>query len=192
METFEALPDLTATAGHIRNVQATLDRLNAVRDESWAQLLTSTARLYRAGALDLEDLAVLSDEMKENYGAGYSKLWAAVMPIAVPKLKGRVRGMVRNRPNGPHGTWVGTFPIGDGAAPVIGTSVVYVLFDDRNEPVYVGSTLTFRVRMAEHRKTKGRLSRWIAYPCRDREHAYEMEVDLLRQHKPRMNRKVGR
>lgn len=192
MENFKAIEALSATAGHIASVQTTLERLAAVRDDAWAQMLAATARLYREGALGLEDLAVLAEELKASYGPGHSKVWNATMPMKLQRLQGLVRDRARFEPNGPNGSWLGTFPIGHAPAPMLGVSIVYVLFDATNEPAYVGSTATFRIRMAEHRKTKPGITRWAAYPCRDREHAYEMEVELLRQHKPRMNKKVGR
>lgn len=35
-------------------------------------------------------------------------------------------------------------------------------------------------------------ARWLAYPCADREAAYVLEGQLLRERKPYLNRRVGR
>lgn len=186
METFGSIPELAATAHHITTVQAKLDQLAKVKDDSWTQLLTATARLYHTGALGTDDLARLSGEMRTSYGTGYTKLWETHVPVAL----GALRYMATQLPNGPAGSWQGTFPLTHNAVtPPRGTSVVYVIFNAQNEPVYVGSTHAFRERMRRHRKDKGAsMHSWTAYPCRDRAHAYEMERDLLRQYKLRLNR----
>lgn len=192
MPIFRSFEALAATAGHIETVQATLDRLTSVKLDAWEQLLASAARLYRAGEISPEQLLDLHNEMRDSFGTGYSKVWNAIAPIPHNKLAHVVERRRRDKPNGPLGSWFGTFPLFTQPTPPEGVCVVYVLFDDTNEPVYVGSTQNFRLRMADHRANKPRLASWTAYPCRDREHAYQLEVELLRQHKPRMNRKRGR
>jgi len=192
VKSFLDRPELQASASHVQAVQRTLDRLHEVREQSWAQLLAEVSRLYRAGELDVEDLLVLAAEMKQSYGPGYTKAWDRSAPVAALKIRHKVDEARRNRPNAAHGSWSGTLPILDQAAPPPGQSVVYVLFDECNNPVYVGSTETFRDRINDHRKEKGGLASWTAFPCRDREHAFDLEVSLLRQYKPRLNKKVGR
>lgn len=192
MPAFRRIGRLAATAGHIDTVQATLDRLNAVKRESWEQLLTTVSRMYRAGELTPEELLELQLEMRSSFGTGYGKVWDSVMPVPCQKVRHIVERRRRNTPNGPLGSWFGTFPIETQPAPTQGESVVYVLFDEYNEPCYVGSTEVFRTRMADHRASKPGLRSWTAYPCRDRDHAYELEVQLLNEHKPRMNKRRGR
>jgi predicted GIY-YIG superfamily endonuclease len=68
---------------------------------------------------------------------------------------------------------------------------VYVLFDAAGEPCYIGSTQNFRERARVHR-TGIAYERWVAYPCTDREAAYELETRLLKEHKPYRNKKRGR
>jgi hypothetical protein len=57
-------------------------------------------------------------------------------------------------------------------------------------PCYVGSTEQFSVRLGQH--TEKPWESWLAYPCDSREAAYVLEVKLLTEHKPYLNRKVGR
>lgn len=192
MDTYLALNPLAATAGHVVTVQEKINRLNVVKEESWIQLLTSASRLYRAGDIGADELLAMGLEMRDSFGLGFTRVWNAHAPIRYGKLRSIVDRQKRDAPNGPLGSWAGTFPLFDQPRPPYGVSVVYVLFDETNNPCYVGSTETFRSRMVEHRSQKPGLRSWAAYPCRDREHAYQLEVDLLHQHKPRMNKRRGR
>ncbi len=96
-------------------------------------------------------------------------------------------------PNGPAGSWFGECPLNDGEPlPPKWTCVVYVLFDHENVPCYVGSTNQFRQRVKRHAYDGKRFVRWVAYPCADREAAFDLEVKLLAEHKPYLNVKAGR
>lgn len=188
MEAFLELEELHATARHIELVSAKLEKLTRAHADSWSQVLTAAARMYNNEQLTEAHLVRFFDDMKANYGPGFTAVWNAHMPIPAS----RVPWCRRDVPNGPLGSWVGEIPVGEGPCPPAGVAVVYVLFDGANEPVYVGSTDDFRGRMGQHRKSKPEAVRWTAYRCRDREHAYEVEVQLLRQHMPRMNKRAGR
>lgn len=198
MKTFQLFPEFSATAGHIAVLQAKLDQLQTVKADSWEQLILAVSRRHQAGGLSLDELYELCVEMQQSYGPGFTKIWNRLAPMAYSRLRAvvyenRRREVLKwdTRPNGPNGSWFGRFPL-EMPYPRVGVAVVYVLFDETNEPCYVGSTEEFRVRMNAHLKEKLGLAAWVAYPCRDREHAYELEVDLLHQHKPRMNKKAGR
>lgn len=189
MMLYKMFPTLAATAGHIDAVQAKLDQLTRVKDESWVQLLTATSRLFRDGVLSTSDLLRLAHEMRDSYGGGYRRIWDECMPISLGKLPHVVAQEKRDQPNGSNGSWYGTFPLDDQATPPVGVSVVYVLLDAENSPVYVGSTHSFRARMRAHRPSKRSIMHaWAAYPCRDRDHAYQLERELLGQYKLRLNR----
>lgn len=102
-------------------------------------------------------------------------------------------GAQRAPPNGPEGTYVGVAPLpGDDVAPLEGTPVVYVLFDEDNEPCYVGSTQNLRARLNAHLTNGKQFVRWQAYPCASREDAYVLEERLLVERMPRLNRRRGR
>jgi len=195
MEEFLRYPELAATAGHLAVVQRKLDLLNRAKQDAWAQVLTATARLYAAGDLRADDLVRLLDEMRTWYGPGFSKTWDRVFtgPVAaksVRHLAGRERRLRRDEAIR---TWEGTFPLDGQLVPGAGVPVVYVLFDELNEPVYVGSTECFWTRMSGHHiRREHRIDFWVAYRCNDREHAYEVEERLLAEHKPRLNKRTTR
>lgn len=189
MESFLDLPALAATAQHIDLLDNKIEKLMRARTDSWAQLLTAAARMYRAGELGEDELFQLHNRMRESFGPGFSAVWDQNMPITAR----RIRQASLNSPNGPNGSWQGWLPIGEGRpAPPTGMSVVYVLFDAANVPIYVGSTHSFRTRVKAHRREKPEAHSWTAYRCRDREHAYQLEEQLLAEHKPRLNKKSSR
>lgn len=203
LKAFRRHAELEATAVHIITVQRTINRLVVAKNEAWGQLLAGFRRAYLANEMEPEELAEILDEMKASYGEGFSKLWNRNMPKEINHA--RLRSLVfqrkqdpslrtRYKPNGPTAdTWTGCFPIAhNDPIPPRGTSVVYVLFDANNEPAYVGSTENFLARMKAHCLEKPGLANWIAYRCRDRNHAYQLEDRLLKQHMPRLNRKCGR
>jgi hypothetical protein len=76
-------PALAATAQHIDLVQQKLDRLTAVRHDSWLQMLAAAGRLYLAQEMTPEDLLLLLDKMR-SYGPGFGKLWDQVSPALTP------------------------------------------------------------------------------------------------------------
>lgn len=193
MESFLAFDGLAATAGHIDLIQSKLEKLQDARDDSWAQLLTMVARKYRAEEINSTQLQQFYRDMRESYGPGWTRVWNAHMPVTGNRLAhvaARDRRIAEQRKTP---SWSGVFPINDQEAPLAGISVVYVLFDKAGVPAYIGSTATFRERMKAHRSIRPKLFvRWIAYRCDDREAAYELEVRLLRENLPYLNRKVGR
>ena len=71
-------------------------------------------------------------------------------------------------------------------------SVVYVLYGETNEPVYLGSTANLRNRLSVHNLGNIPWSAYMAVQCRDREDAYEVEERLLRSRMPPMNKKASR
>lgn len=195
MEAFLAFEQLAATAGHIDLVQSKLEKLRDARDDSWAQLLTMVARQYLAGEVNSTQLQQFYRDMRESYGPGWTRVWDAQMPKSVSgnrlaHVAARDRRIAEQR-NTP--SWSGEFPIDAQDAPLAGISVVYVLFDKTGVPAYIGSTQTFRERMKAHRSIRPKhFARWIAYRCDDREAAYELEVRLLRENLPYLNRKASR
>lgn len=182
---------LSATAQHIDLVQQKLDRLTAVRHDSWLQMLAAAGRLYLAHEMTPEDLLLLLDKMR-GYGPGFGKLWDQVMPVKANKLRAVVAARERERQESIHSTWFGSLPFQVPTSPALtpphGVPVVYVLFDSLNEPVYVGSTAAFWSRMKGHHILERYvITHWMAYRCNDREHAYQEEERLLATHKPRLN-----
>jgi predicted GIY-YIG superfamily endonuclease len=188
------LPDELAlsvgtTLQHIRLLQEKEARLAEARRNALAQTLHRIGSDYRTGRITLHQLCVAVEAIQELNMPGRMKAWDEIVGVSWQRLK----RMAKQLPNGPEGSWVGEYPIPlDAPRPIYGVPVVYVLFDEVNEPVYVGSTDKFSPRMTAHEKSGKHFVRWQAHPCDDREHAYRLEDRLLKQHKPRLNRKASR
>lgn len=180
---------MSSTLQHIRLIQEKEARLAQARHEAMEQVLHRIATEYRAGSITYEQLCVALTAIRDARHQGAMRLWDEV--VGVPWK--RLAQYAKRLPNGPEGSWVGEYPIPANAPiPIYGVSVVYVLFDETNQPCYVGSTNKFSPRMTAHEKGGKRFVRWQAHPCEDREHAYRLEGRLLRQHKPYLNRKASR
>lgn len=180
---------MVASAQHIELLYAKEQRLEAARREAQEQLFHSIGAAYRAGEIgDLELIAIFKRVRATKVPRSLT-YWNAHIEINWRKID----RLEENLPNGPEGSWVGEWPSPQRAPhPIAGIPVVYVLYDVDNEPVYVGSTGKFRARMGQHVTAGKSFVYWQAHRCRDREHAYQMEVRLLGQRLPRLNFKVGR
>ncbi|MEU4967828.1 GIY-YIG nuclease family protein [Streptomyces smyrnaeus] len=190
----DALPvdladSVSSTLQHIRLIQEKEARLAEARTTALDQLLHRIGSDWRTGRLTLPQLCLALDEVRGLRMSGRLGAWDKV--VGVPWR--RLVQVAKQLPNGPEGSWVGEYPIpADAPRPIYGTPVVYVLFDEVNEPCYVGSTEKLSPRLTAHEKSGKRFVRWQAHPCEDREHAYRLEDRLLKQHLPRMNRKASR
>lgn len=182
-------PSIASTIQHIERLREKELKLESARHEAEEQFLARVGSAFRCGDLDLHQLAAVFDRYKAMELVGRLTRWDAHISVTWKQmcyLRGRL-------PNGPEGSWIGEYPVLAGCpAPMSGVAVVYVLFDAANEPCYVGSTHTLRVRLSKHHKDGKDFVRWQAHPCRDREHAYLLEDRLLKEHLPRLNRKAGR
>lgn len=187
--TVELDDSVRATLQHIGMLHERQQKLLAMREEAEAQMLHRLGVAHRAGEVDDMVLVEVFRQLKALDIPGRSTRWDAHISI-------RWAAMVdvgRWKPNGPAGTWIGDYPLDPAAAgPRPGRAVVYVLYDADNEPCYVGSTAQLRQRMKQHAKDGKVFTRWHAYPCRNREHAYELEDRLLKEHMPHLNRRAGR
>lgn len=180
---------VSATLQHIGLIQEKEARLAQARREAMEQVVHRIASEYRAGRITEEQLCTALVAVRATKHQGAMRLWDDV--VGVPWK--RLAQYAKRLPNGPEGSWVGEYPIPFGAPhPIYGVPVVYVLFDESNTPCYVGSTDRFSPRMTAHEKDGKRFVRWQAHRCRDRETAYQLEDQLLKQHKPYLNRKASR
>jgi hypothetical protein len=183
-------PGLMATLQHAEAVSRRRQRLEQAQLEAEEQLLHRAAIQYAAGQLDLDGVHRLHLWFKEFGMPRRSSRWNAAFGAV---QWNRVEGLLRWRPNGPEGTWIGANPLaGSECAPPPGTAVVYVLFDEANEPCYVGSTGDLRARLKAHATDGKQFARWQAYGCESREAAFELEDRLLAERFPRLNRRRGR
>lgn len=180
---------LAATLQHIRLIQEKEARLANARQEALAQVLHRIGSDYRTGHLAPEQLFAAFLEIRTLEMSGRMRMWDEIVGMSWQRLI----QLGKQLPNGPEGSWVGEYPIpADAPRPIYGISVVYVLFDEANQPCYVGSTNKLSARLNAHKKDGKRFVRWQAHHCGDREHAYRLEDRLLRQHKPYLNRKASR
>jgi predicted GIY-YIG superfamily endonuclease len=185
----EAGKSIAASLHHVELLREKELKLEAARHEAETQVLHRVGAAYRAGEIDLQQLYAIYEHYKAIGLVGRKTRWDENVDVPWRQMT----YLSTQLPNGPEGSWVGEYPILHGTtAPARGIAVVYVLFDEDNEPCYVGSTDQFRTRMTAHWKSGKRFVRWQAHPCRDRDHAYRLEDRLLKQHKPRLNRKASR
>lgn len=183
------LTSAMSTLQHIENLYDRAEMLTERRLDAEEQMLHRASAAFRTGRLDAVGLYEIYEQYKALQIPGRMARWNAVMPIKWQQMHNAVRW----QPNEMTGTWSGTWPLSDrDHRPAPRVSVVYVLFDAHNEPIYVGSTADFRIRLKAHAKDGKPFVRWQAYPSADREAAYLLEDRLLRERKPRLNRKASR
>ncbi|WP_068924976.1 GIY-YIG nuclease family protein [Planobispora rosea] len=179
-----------ATLQHIELIARKRDKLLAAQLDAENQVLYRAASDYAAGRLSPDGLA----EIYQRYRAviatderpSMTQVWNENVPVSIAQLKARISP----QPN-IDGTWRGVYPFADDWRPPLGQSVVYVLYDADNIPCYVGSTQEFSTRLNNHARDKA-FTAWTAYPCTDREAAYQLEDRLLKERKPYLNRKASR
>lgn len=180
---------IASTLRHVELLCEKEEKLKAARHQAEEQLLHRVGSAFRCGDIDHAQLIAVFDRYRAMGLVGRLLRWDAHIDIPWKQMC----YLARQAPNGPEGSWVGEYPFTtESTAPTSGISVVYVLFDSMNEPCYVGSTHTFRTRMAHHHRDGKPFVHWQAHPCRDREHAYLLEDRLLKEHMPRLNQKAGR
>ncbi len=181
-------PYPAATLQHIGLLKRKQERLLAAQHEAEGQFLHAVAAAYAAGELDMAVLADAYQEYRAVAATGFRNRWNDAISVSAATI----REWPSAAPNGPAGSWEGTYPIDGGPAPRHGVCVAYVLFDDANEPCYVGSTSNFRNRLGNHRRDGKVFVRWAAFPSVSREAAYELEDQLLAEHLPYLNKRRGR
>jgi hypothetical protein len=179
-----------ATLQHLELLRRRRDDLQAKQREAEAQHLWRISCAWTAGLLDMGDLATAYVDFRDSADPGYCNRWNAILPVSAARIQSHIKIRFYRAPNGPHGTWEGTFPFGDETTPGTGTAVVYILFDEANVPCYVGSTEHFRRRLHQHAEDKLFVF-WRAIPCANRAAAYALEDRLLHEHKPYLNKRAA-
>lgn len=180
---------ISSTLQHIQLIQEKEARLAAARHQALEQTLHNIATDYSTGRITQYQLCAAFEEVRRLEMPGRMSAWDRIVGLSHRRLI----QLAKQLPNGPEGSWVGEYPIPlDAPRPIYGVPVVYVLFDEANEPCYVGSTDKLSPRLTAHEKSGKRFVRWQAHPCDDREHAYRLEDRLLKRHKPYLNRKASR
>lgn len=172
---------------HIALIEQRERKLQSAREEAQQQVMHRIGTAHRNGEINDHQLCDLFDIFKATNTPNRSLIWNANVDIPWSAM----RYLRDHLPNGPEGTWIGGWPSA-GPVPRPGVPVVYVLYGPDCEPAYVGSTSSFRSRLNSHERDGKHFITWQAYRCRDREHAYQLEGRLLKEHMPRLNRKRGR
>jgi hypothetical protein len=186
---------IRATAQQVGFIDQKIRMLEARRDEAEDQLYMALERERKRAALDEYRMAGIYGSLRVIFGRAIARRWDMHIPLVSSRMAGILTlGVDRHRLNGPRGeSWVGNFPLDwREPAPRDGLSVVYVLYDDTNEPVYVGSSEKFRQRLKAHVKAGKVLTAWMAAPCADRAHAYQVEERLLKERLPPLNKRASR
>lgn len=188
-----ALAPYLATLGHIEMLQAKIDRLEAARQEAEHQVFHAIGRDFTAGQITTIELTDMYNEVRRICAPGFLNRWNDNVPVNGQQIVTQARNRRLYGPNGADKNhWSGHYPLDAlDPAPMQGVPVVYVLFNETT-PVYVGSSHGFRGRLRSHHRNGKIFDFWIAYPCKDREDAYRLEVELLKQHKLPLNKRVGR
>lgn len=196
IEDLGVLDSYASTLDHIKLISAKraemAAKLQQAQLEAEGQLVHRIANDYATGHLTDRELCEAYDAYRAVAIQGFSSIWNASMPFSVVQMQ-HMKTRLRREDRCAAGSWSGCFPfVDEEATPPYQFSVVYVLFDAENIPCYVGSTENFRSRVRAHARDGKRFVRWSAHPCADREAAYQLEDRLLREHKPYLNRRVGR
>lgn len=182
-----------ATLQHIENLHSRAQKLEALRIEAEDQFLHRVGTAWRAGKLTRAELADIQDRYQQLALVGRSKRWDAAIPVGWGDLSYDARMGREHAPNGPEGTWIGSWPIAnDDRLPRPRTPVLYVLFNSANEPIYVGSTGSLRARLKAHARDGKPFVAWQASRSASREEAYQVEDRALKERMPPMNKKRGR
>lgn len=176
--------------------------LDREREQAEHKFLADIKACQADGSLTVDQLADLYTESRPNVTPSFPARWRAVLPVnlngvaskAAHRAKRRARAVECATPNGPGGHyWTGTAPLPPSEPiPLFGVPVVYVLYDATHQPIYVGSTDRFRIRLAQHLRAGKPVAYWTAYRCPDRAAAYELEHKLLREYKLPLNRRASR
>lgn len=180
----------TATIEHIAQISGKMRILYDRQVDAEMQVIHRIACDFESGRIGPHELYAAFARLRAVAATGFVKRWNA--RFSDPYNTRRMIHMHLHLPD-LDGNWRGPFPLApDEIAPPTGQSVVYVLFDDANAPCYVGSSEQFRTRLKNHERDGKPVTRWLAYPCSDREAAYLLEEKLLREHRPYLNKRVSR
>jgi hypothetical protein len=187
---------LEATYQHIALLDRKQDLLRASQIAAEEQFLCRLGQIYDAHLISEVELALLYGAYADRAVSGFQKRWRANVSEPPGRMQYILRDLEtteRHTPNGPNGTWRGTWPLeGSDRVPVYDTCVVYVLYDSANEPCYVGSTHDLKARLKAHHKGGKPFVAWTAFACADREAAYLLEEKLLAEYQPYLNRRRSR
>ena len=184
---------IEASLDHIARIGVRIQQLQGIQTQAVDQVTHRISVEIGGGDLDGPTILSYYERLREacSNTPGWYKKWRFAGLGSPGRLKADAGLYQCWQPNFPDGSWGQTSPYPGDAYPAHGVSVVYVLYSASGDPVYVGSSSNFRLRLTEHRREK-EFAAWRAWPCRDREDAYRREEQMLRDVLPPLNRKAGR
>lgn len=188
----------TSTSVTLADLRQLADSIEQARVAAELDILRRAKADYDAGRIGMSGIEDLYVELRHITTKGFHERWRTILGIPyagiATRLAHRERKLARSVPNGVGGAyWTGTWPIGQAdPLPLFGTPVAYVLFGADDRPIYIGSTDRLGIRLWNHSRDGKPFERWIAFRCNDRDHAYELEAELIDQHRLPLNRAAGR
>lgn len=193
LDQFSIRPDIDASLQMLATLGQRRAYLAERQFDTIAQITHRAATAWRAREIDDVTLRDIYLAMRSISPVGWSKTWQEEDLPQITTLNTWIARHSSDRGPEADGSWQGTYPRDpDGPCPRKGQSVVYVLYDDQLDPVYLGSTHHLTERLKRHRRDGKRFSYWRAFPCRTREEAYALEDQMLKGSLPKLNRKAGR
>lgn len=187
-------PAHEATLLHLGLLQRKLAQLEQVRVAAEEQFCSAVGRAHAAGELSDEQLESVYWDFRAVASMGFARRWDGAVKRSSNYFSCHGSPKLRYTANGPDGTWLGPWPLAPpDPRPPVGTSVVYVLFDDANHPCYVGSTYGLATRLRQHVQDGKPVTTWVARGCADREEAgTDVEEEWLASYQPYLNKRVTR
>lgn len=193
MNDSELLRGLMASQDHIERMSDKIYTLVMAQQDAEKQVFFRLYVLYTDGILDAEDLLDVNLMWAAQHCYdGWQMRWTDAGLPDEDQLSTLFLDGLKHRQNQPYG-WAGDWRKATNKTPMPqrGQSVVYILYDDLNQPCYVGSTFDLAARLKAHRKNGKKFVYWVAYPCADRAEAYRLEDRLLKGEMPYLNKKRG-
>lgn len=182
--------DLLSTIDQLRQVDARRRYLTDRQKTMVEQVIHRAGVRWRDGQMDTDELLAFYDMVRDVGALGFVKHWKSA-DLPFPSIIRAHAYMARvTMPNESDGSWSGAYPIRGEHRPPDGQSVVYILYNE-TDSIYLGSTASLPARLRQHAQDKTFTS-WRAWPCRDREHAYQREEEMLRDVLPCLNKRAGR
>lgn len=193
MSDSELMRGLTASQEHIERMADKIYALTMAQQDAERQVFFRLYVLYSDGVIDADRLLDINLMWAAQHCYdGWEMRWLDAGLPGEEELTTLFLEGLRYRQNEPYG-WAGDWRRASDQTPMPrrGQSVVYVLYDDRNQPCYVGSTGDLTARLKAHRKDGKKFVYWTAYPCVDRTEAYRLEDRLLKGEMPYLNKRRG-
>lgn len=195
-ETASFQPELN----RIAELHDQMQQIRRLQEQAQVALLLRMKFKLDGGSLNMDQVTDVYMQARDMVTPGFHGQLKDILGLEGTGIYGKAHHKAvreakkaRATPNGPGGTWVGTYPFDQYCPmPPKGTPVVYFLYNLAGERIYAGSSSHLQNRLVGHARQGKEFVRWNAVPCPDREAAYRLEDQLLRDHKLPLNVRAGR